>query len=193
MLFLKVSTGATIVIGPFVDATDAVTPETALGLVVADVRLSKHGAAFAAKNEGTNPTHMENGHYSVVLNSTDTNTTGRFRVAVYKAGALPVWQDFQVLPAQVYDSLVSGSDQLDVSLPSADQILLIDALLKRDMSAVTGEAARSPLNALRKLMNKWSISGGTLTIFKEDDAATAFTQAITTTPGADPVTALDTA
>jgi len=192
-MFLKLSTAATITFGPFVDSTDAVTPETALGLVQADARLSKNGAAFAQKNDATSPAHLENGHYSVVLNATDTNTLGRLRVAVYKAGALPVWADFQIIPAQVYDSLVGGSDQLDVSLPSADQTLLVDALLKRDMSAVTGEAARSPLNALRKLMNKWSIAGATLTVFKEDDSSSAFTQAITTTPGADPVTALDTA
>lgn len=192
-MFLKKSTAVTITFGPFVDSTDAVTPETALGLVQADVRLSKNGGAYAQKNDATAPAHQENGHYSVVLNATDTNTLGFLRVAVYKAGALPVWADFDVIPAQVWNSLVDGSDQLDVSLPSADQILLIDALLKRDLTAVTGEAARSPLNALRKLMNKWSITGATLTIFKEDDTTSAYTQAITTSAGADPIVGLDTA
>jgi len=191
-MWLKQSTAATITFGPFVDATDAVTPETpaSLSAVAADIRLSKNGGAFAAKNDATNPASLENGHWSVVLNATDTDTLGRLRVACYKAGGLPVWADFMVIPAQVYNSIVAGSDQLDVSLPSADQILLIDALLKRDMSAVTGESSRSPLNALRKLMNKWSISGSTLTVFKEDDSTSAFTQAITTQAGADPITGL---
>lgn len=55
-----------------------------------------------------------------------------------------------------------------------------DALLKRDWTSVTGEAARSVLNALRKLRNKVSFNGtDTLTITKEDDTTTAYTQPIT--------------
>jgi hypothetical protein len=68
-----------------------------------------------------------------------------------------------------------------------------DALLKRDMSAVTGESARSPLNALRFLRNKWSISGTTLTVTKEDDSTSAWTATVTATPGAEPVTGSDPA
>lgn len=68
-----------------------------------------------------------------------------------------------------------------------------DALLKRDMSAVSGEAARSPLNALRALRNKTSIAAGTLTVTKEDDAATAWTGVVTTDVAALPITAIDPA
>lgn len=68
-----------------------------------------------------------------------------------------------------------------------------DALLKRDMSAVTGEAARSPLNALRFLRNLWTIVGTTLTVKKEDDSTTAWTATVTTNASADPVTGSDPA
>lgn len=54
---------------------------------------------------------------------------------------------------------------------------------------------RSLLGAIGKLVNKWSISGSTLTIYQEDDTASTApggTQTITGTPGADPITALDT-
>jgi len=68
-----------------------------------------------------------------------------------------------------------------------------DALLNRDMSAVSDTTARSPLNALRFLRNKWSISGTTLTVTKEDDAAAAWTATVSTTAGADPVTGNDPA
>lgn len=68
-----------------------------------------------------------------------------------------------------------------------------DALLNRDMSAVADTTARSPLNALRFLRNKWSISGATLTVRKEDDAAAAWTATVSTTAGADPVTGNDPA
>ncbi len=78
--------------------------------------------------------------------------------------------------------------QLD-AIPTA--IENADALLKRDWTAVTGEAARSVLNALRFLRNKWGLSGGTLTVTKEDDATTAWTASVTGTAGADPVTGVD--
>lgn len=68
-----------------------------------------------------------------------------------------------------------------------------DALLKRNMASVSGESARSPLNALRFLRNKWSATGSTLTVFKEDDATSAWTSTITTATGAQPVTISDPA
>lgn len=66
-----------------------------------------------------------------------------------------------------------------------------DALLKRDFSSISGEAARSVLNALRKLRNKISVSGGTLTVTKEDDSTTAWTAAVTSDAAADPITEID--
>jgi hypothetical protein len=68
-----------------------------------------------------------------------------------------------------------------------------DALLKRDMSVVTGEAARSPLNALRALRNKTSIGAGILTVTKEDDTTSAWTGVVTTDVAALPITAIDPA
>ncbi len=66
-----------------------------------------------------------------------------------------------------------------------------DGLLKRDMSAVSGEASRSPLNALRALRNKVSIASTTLTVTKEDDTSSAWTAAITTDASQDPISAID--
>mgnify|MGYP003385358172 CR=1 FL=1 len=65
-----------------------------------------------------------------------------------------------------------------------------DALLKRDFSLVTGEASRSPLNALRFLRNKWTIIAGALSVKKEDDTAVAWTGVVTTAPG-DPANSID--
>lgn len=101
-------------------------------------------------------------------------------------------------------ALVSG--RMDVSVGAmADDVVtaaalaadagteIADALLKRDLSAVTGEAARSPLNALRFLRNKWTVALGVLTVFKEDDATTAWTGATTTDAAADPIVGNDPA
>lgn len=70
---------------------------------------------------------------------------------------------------------------------------IADELLKRDLGAVTGEASRSALNALRFIRNRFRIQGTTLTVFKEDDTTTAWTATITATAGADPITESDPA
>lgn len=62
-----------------------------------------------------------------------------------------------------------------------------DTLLNRDMSAVSDTNARTPLNALRFLRNRWSLSGTTLTVTEEDDTTTAWTAVVTASPGADPI------
>ena len=75
------------------------------------------------------------------------------------------------------------------ALPTATENA--DALLKRDMSAVTGESARSPLNALRFLRNKWTLIAGVLSVKKENDSTEAWNAAVTTDAAADPLTAID--
>lgn len=113
---LKQSTAFTFRLGPFLDSIDGNTQENALTIAYTDVLLSKAGGALAAKNDTTNLTTTgANGHYTCVLNTTDTGTLGALRVWCHITGALAVWQDFVVLPANVYDSIVSGSDLLDVN------------------------------------------------------------------------------
>ncbi len=80
---------------------------------------------------------------------------------------------------------------MGIAPPTANDIA--DAILKRDMSAVTGEADRSPLNALRFLRNKWALSAGTLTVKKEDDSTTAWTSSVSTDAAAVPVIGSDPA
>jgi hypothetical protein len=68
---------------------------------------------------------------------------------------------------------------------------IADSLLKRDLSALAGEAARSLLNAIRFLRNKWTLSGTTLTVYKEDDTTSAWTATTTNSASADPITGSD--
>lgn len=112
MNLLKQSTAVTIKIGPFVDNTDGVTPETGLTISQADIRLSKNGGAFAQSNNIAGATHDENGWYGIPLDTTDTNTLGRLQVAIYESGALPCFVEFMVVTANIYDSLISGTDIL---------------------------------------------------------------------------------
>lgn len=114
MPWLRQSTAVDIALGPFVDSIDGVTAETALTITQADVRLKKNDNNWAQKNQASSAVHEENGWYEVSLDTTDTNTLGILRVAVNESGALPVWREFLVVPANVYDALVSGSEWLTV-------------------------------------------------------------------------------
>ncbi len=119
-MFLKQSTAVTIVLPRFVDDTDGKTPETALTLSQADIRLSKNGGTFAQKNDATSCSHMEAGMYSCPLNTTDTNTLGFLTVAAVETGALPVERTYLVVPANVYESLVTGTEFLSTTGLQAD-------------------------------------------------------------------------
>lgn len=88
-------------------------------------------------------------------------------------------------------TITTNSDKTGYSLTAAEEDAIADALLKRDWTAITGEASRSVLNALRHIRNKWSIAGTTLTVTKEDDTTTAYTAALTVDATADPITASD--
>jgi hypothetical protein len=113
---LKQSTAVTVKIGPFLDSTDGVTPETLLTILRADVRLSKNGGAYAQKTEASASSHDENGEYDVNLDATDTGALGLLKLTIQEAGATPVWEWFVVLTANVYDSLIAGSDRLDATV-----------------------------------------------------------------------------
>ena len=135
--WLKQSTSVDVPIGPFVDATDGVTAETALTITQPDVRLKKNAGAWAQKAAAQTLTHEENGYYEVTLDATDTNTLGLLRLAVSESGALPIWEDFLVVTANVYDSLFS-TDVLDVSVTQvngAAQTATLDTL-KTDTAAI---------------------------------------------------------
>jgi hypothetical protein len=135
-MWLKQSTAATVKLGPFVDDTDGKTAEVALTILQADIRLSKNGGDIAQSNNIAGATHDELGYYDVPLDTTDTNTLGRLKVAVSESGALPVWADFMVVPAQVWDSLF-GADKLQVHADEITAGLLTAAAFATD--AITAE------------------------------------------------------
>lgn len=111
--WLRQSTEITLRIGPFLDRKDGVTEEVALA--GSGTEISKAGAAFAAGP--TLGTHDAEGWYLVTLTAPHLNTLGSLRMKVQNSAIhLPVWESWMVLSANVYDSLVAGSDVLDVSV-----------------------------------------------------------------------------
>ena len=121
-LWLKQSTAPVISFGPFLDATNGVDLEAAISAATLDhvttgIRISKNGGAFAARNATvTATTYDAMGCYLVTLDATDTGTLGYLRMIFEEAATcLPVWQDFMIVPANVWDSFF-GADNLDVSV-----------------------------------------------------------------------------
>ncbi len=112
---LKQSTAFTFRIGPFLDSTDGVTAETALSIAQADIQISKNGGAFAQTSASPTTTHDADGWYQCPLTSTDTNTLGPLTVQIVMSGALPVWEHFMVVPANVYEAMVNGTEWLEVT------------------------------------------------------------------------------
>lgn len=202
-MWLKQSTAVTVKLGPFVDSTDGVTAETALTISQADIRLSKNGGNIAQTNNATGATHDELGYYDVPLDTTDTNTLGTLRVAVSESGALPVWQDFMVVPANVWYSLF-GSDKLQVDtvevsgdssaadnaeaffdgtgyagtnnvIPTVTNLTQLTTAMTESYAA-NGAAPTmvQALMAIHQMLMQFAISGTSLTVKKLDNSTTAF-------------------
>lgn len=86
-----------------------------------------------------------------------------------------------------------ATDAIDADALAADAANEIaDALLARNVSggSSTGRTVKQALHVLR---NKVAVSGGTMTVYDVDDASSSWTASVTTTEGANPITAVDPA
>lgn len=145
--WLRVSTAVEVAIGPFLDSVDGSSIENGLTITQPDIRLKKNGGAWAQKNAAQTLTHEENGWYEISLDATDTNTLGILIVVVHEAGALPVWREFLVVTANVYDTFFS-TDLLQVDLTqllgSAIATPTVAGVLEADITHWLGSAAATP-------------------------------------------------
>ena len=116
MIPLKQSTASQeIPLGYFLDSTDGNTEETGLTIANTDIKLWKAGATSLANKNSGGATHMANGLYYAVLDATDTDTLGPLVIFVHVAGALPIRLECQVMLANVYESLVAGTEWLEAT------------------------------------------------------------------------------
>lgn len=88
-------------------------------------------------------------------------------------------------------TVTTNNDKTGYALSSAGNNSVADATLNRDMGSVSDTNTRSLLNAIRFIRNKWSISGSTLTVTKENDATSAWTAAVSTDAAAIPIVGND--
>jgi hypothetical protein len=109
-MLAKLSTALTVSFGPVLDSTGA----EYTGAAVGDIKICKGNGTPGALNGSATLTHKEVGMYELVLTTSDISQVGPITVQLSKTtyAAPPVRID--VLPALVYDSLVAGSDALQV-------------------------------------------------------------------------------
>lgn len=117
--WIRQSTSVTVSMGPFLLNTDGVTLVTNLvgtgsnqtENTTTGLRISKNGGAFAARHAtaGTS-TYDAFGNYLVILDTTDTATLGALRMQFANGAAFcPVWMDFMIVPANVWDSMFGAT------------------------------------------------------------------------------------
>jgi hypothetical protein len=130
MRYLRTNTATRITVGPFLDKTDGITPEVALTVTsekltfvvddggVPTLVLDTAPTASGGANDMVHITNDDAGFYDLELAAANVNYVGRAMLALTDAAThCPVFHEFMILPANVWDSLVlgSGTDLLDVS------------------------------------------------------------------------------
>jgi hypothetical protein len=167
-VFLRQSTAIDVAIGPFLDSTDGVTPETGLTISQADVRLKKNAGAWAQVNDATAATHEEAGWYEKELDATDTNTVGRLLISIQESGALPVWHEFYVLEEVIFDALYAASAAGYGTAQTGDSFARLGApagaSIAADLAAIEAQtddigAAGAGLTALASAANLATVAG----------------------------------
>jgi hypothetical protein len=129
MRYLRTNTACRITVGPFFDKTDGITPETALTVTsckltmmvdssdVPTLVIDAAPTASGGNNDMVHVTGDDAGFYDLELTAAQTNYLGRAMIAITDAAThCPVFHEFMIVPAVVYDAVILGTDLLDVSM-----------------------------------------------------------------------------
>lgn len=147
-------------LGPFLDSTDGVTQETALSIANTDILIHKAGSVSAAAKNSGGATHISNGIYYCTLNATDTNTLGPLVIFVQKSGSLPVRLECVVYPAEVYNTLILGTDNFTTDLTAA-ALLAVNAEVDTALNtAIPGSPVADSINQRIKAIDDLTQAAG---------------------------------
>lgn len=129
MRFLRTNTATRITVGPFFDKTDGITPEVALTatnekltFTVDDAGaptliLDTAATASGGSNDMVHISGDDAGFYDLELAAANVNYLGRAMLAItFATDHCPVFHEFMILPAMIYDSLILGTDRLDTNV-----------------------------------------------------------------------------
>jgi len=173
-MFAKQSTARTFLVGPILDADGVAKTDEAVG----SIKVTKNGTVGAADAQST-LTHDHTGHYLyVATDGDDFDTLGEVSFSLNSGTNAMSPVTFQVVPANVYDSLVSGTDLLDGSVVQ----ILGTALTETDGYLAAGFKkffnVETPTGTLDSLPDAVPGAAGGLFIAGQN-AATGITTALT--------------
>ena len=137
MRFLKQNTATRVTVGPFLDVGDGITPELSLTVTgclvtfvvddagVPTLVIDAAPSASAGDNDMVHISSDAAGYYDLELTAAQTNYVGRAVLNIIDTDVhLPVFHEFMIVPANVYDSLF-GTDRLFVDTKEINSAALI--------------------------------------------------------------------
>ena len=128
-MWLKQSTAFTEIVGPILDSAGA----EYTGAVIGDLSISKNGTEAAMAAAAT-LTHVSNGYYTLVGTTGNADTLGRVTIRCNKSTYQMPPHHYVVLPATVFDALVTNA------AGGANGLLLSDANNRVDLGKWIGTA-----------------------------------------------------
>ncbi len=153
MLFAKQSTSAAYIVGPILDATGA---EYA-GAVLADLSISKNGGTQTALASPALLAFSANGQYSLALGTGNTDTLGRVQITCNKSTYQMPTLELMILPATVYDALVTNAVNATGGLAGATGAITTFA---GAISTYAGADTSGTTTLLTRIGGSITISGG---------------------------------
>lgn len=140
MRYLRYNTAVQVTVGPFLDKTDGITLET--GLTITNERISLvvdadnndeptlvldnvTGATSGTSNDLNYITNCDAALMRLELSAANTSYYGRAMLTITDAANhCPVFHEFTILPQMVYDSLIAGSDKLQVDILQVNSVTI---------------------------------------------------------------------
>lgn len=110
----KDTTSQIISLGPLVLASDGTTPYTT-ALANTAIKLHKFGGTTLTNKNSGGSTHISDGIHYATLDATDSNTLGTMIIYIVVATVLIQRINCTVVPANVYESLVMGTEWLSAT------------------------------------------------------------------------------
>jgi hypothetical protein len=114
-MYAKQNTAKTFLVGPILDADGAAKTDEVIG----SIKVTKNGTV-GDPNASSTLTHDHTGHYVYAANAGDFDTLGEVEFSLNSGTNAMAPVRFMVVPANVYDAMVSGTDKLEVDATQWD-------------------------------------------------------------------------
>ncbi len=150
MTMLRRATQTNILVGPFVDKIDGVTPEDGITMgTVDEALLVKHDATSSIDISGRTWQLLTGGRgwYIITLTTGDTDTKGRLTILFHEdAVALPAWVNLLVVDENRWDEIIEGTSPVSADVQEIAGIVAAAVNLSSSATGlITGQSQAGTL------------------------------------------------